>query len=908
MKLKALVFVIFVVTNSVLSQNILGNYGGVLSEENYFKDPVEYLRNLSNSVGDEIILIDKSLYSESILKSNGISSVETLKYSEFYRSYQSIYQATEGKLDLISFDSLLNLSRAYRKSSNINLIPIIDFSFNRIQTPTNNKCYIERTDSLELLCSKKSIENYTTEQRVVMSSCISHNVFGDTLKFLFERDYIFTNRNANLLSLEIDCGNGKGFQPVKLGTPFKGVFKGKSEYVEVKVRQKLQYEDSIQQVYSHFMVYRKSSKNFPNVKRGSNDVLEKSVPNPNDYFLHGDVEVTILFNQNNDSEKLRRPLVLCDGFDPENPRNYWETVRDNPGELLPKEKDFRGLYELLDGAPSPWYPNQTQSAGMVNALQNLGFDIVFVNFLEGAADIPTNANRLRSLLNSRLNGDLRDSKTEEMILVGPSMGGVITRITLKEMEDADEEHYVKSWISFDAPQKGASIPIGLQKTLSRFVGSSFDAVSEPASKSLNKLITPAAKQLLVNHISNNGSPDSERTHLQSYLDDLGYPVLSKNYSLSNGGKNVLYGPSNVSSTQFLMGYFKSAPALFLSIKSDFWQSEISYSVLWEPMTNLTYLLGLVNDNIHRAPGGWFPSLYSLNYSLDNDNRDAILAFQKQTQFKAHCFIPTVSSLGMEMNSSTILNTWDKYTSIDDFSSGKIRTPFDKIHGMDSNEEHVRISPDTKNEVVEGWIKPEMKSTIRPIARVNENLVQSYSGSVAFVLLESIVFGDNGNTFTFQSGAESNVVSGEEILFKPGFHAKSGAEIHARIESLSEGDFLKNYSTEGNNYSHNYLKSPGFQNKIYDYSARSNNLSSQEDLQNVIKYFPNPTTGRITVLSSSDELLSVFIFSNLGAKELEFNEVNNRRTTINLNGLKSGQYLIKVITESGKQHFNKIVIL
>lgn len=80
-------------------------------------------------------------------------------------------------------------------------------------------------------------------------------------------------------------------------------------------------------------------------------------------------------------------------------------------------------------------------------------------------------------------------------------------------------------------------------------------------------------------------------------------------------------------------------------------------------------------------------------------------------------------------------------------------------------------------------------------------------------------------------------------------------------------------------------------------------------QNTIRYFPNPTKDRLTIETTSDEiLLSVIIFNNLGIKQREYQNVKNTKMLIDLNGLKSGQYLIQVMTDSGKRYFNKIILL
>ncbi|VDH03263.1 PGAP1-like alpha/beta domain-containing protein [Bergeyella zoohelcum] len=59
---------------------------------------------------------------------------------------------------------------------------------------------------------------------------------------------------------------------------------------------------------------------------------------------------------------------------------------------------------------------------------------------------------------------------EKNVVLGQSMGGLVARYALKDMEDQGENHDTKLYISHDAPHLGANTPLGLQymmKNISR---------------------------------------------------------------------------------------------------------------------------------------------------------------------------------------------------------------------------------------------------------------------------------------------------------------------------------------------------------------------------------------------------------------------------------------------------------
>lgn len=99
----------------------------------------------------------------------------------------------------------------------------------------------------------------------------------------------------------------------------------------------------------------------------------------------------------------------------------------------------------------------------------------FARIRDGGADyMERNAFVLIKLI-QQLNQELRvQNSTEKITLIGPSMGGLISRYALAYMEKRLAENpndlqwqqqwdaNVKLWISFDAPHLGANIPIGDQ--------------------------------------------------------------------------------------------------------------------------------------------------------------------------------------------------------------------------------------------------------------------------------------------------------------------------------------------------------------------------------------------------------------------------------------------------------------
>ncbi len=128
------------------------------------------------------------------------------------------------------------------------------------------------------------------------------------------------------------------------------------------------------------------------------------------------------------------------------------------------------------------------------------------------------------------------------------MGGLISRYALKYMEQNGMNHNCKLWVSFDSPHHGANIPIGAQLFLDYMANGMGDL---SARFGLEKLDTPAAKQMLIHHfraytnapngVDNEitaGAPGFRDRFYQS-LNQMGYPEAGclRKVALINGTKN-----------------------------------------------------------------------------------------------------------------------------------------------------------------------------------------------------------------------------------------------------------------------------------------------------------------------------------------------------------------------------------
>ncbi|MES2812377.1 MAG: T9SS type A sorting domain-containing protein [Bacteroidota bacterium] len=242
-----------------------------------------------------------------------------------------------------------------------------------------------------------------------------------------------------------------------------------------------------------------------------------------------------------------KPIYVIDGFDPTDSRNT------------------TAVYNLLTYVDAG---GVTRNLG--DRIRNEeGFDIVVVNFptytnaagriIDGGADyIERNALSVVTVMET-LNA--QKIGTEQNVVIGPSMGGLISRYALRYMEQNALNHQTRLWVSFDSPHYGANVPIGLQHLFNYFAYGYGD--SDGVKPLINSMLrSPAAKQMLVDHfqahiaagpetplgddpiVPSTGLPLTPtgypgfRDNFQNRMNTMGFPQATRNVSMINGSGSL----------------------------------------------------------------------------------------------------------------------------------------------------------------------------------------------------------------------------------------------------------------------------------------------------------------------------------------------------------------------------------
>ena len=378
---------------------------------------------------------------------------------------------------------------------------------------------------------------------------------------------------------------------------------------------------------------------------------------------------------------LDKPIILVDGFDPTDNRS------------IPQ------IYEMLDYG----------DGNLATDLRNQGYDIIILNFpnytrsngdlIMGGSDyIQRNAFVLVELINM-ING--MKTGSEKNVVIGPSMGGLIARYALRYMEMNSMEHDTRLYISFDAPHKGANIPIGFQHLFNVLAyGPLGDATLQVVVDAM--LRSPASRQMLIDQFEAHLQAGSEtefnnaitlptgkanfRDAFQTEIDAMGFPENTRNIAIVNGsgngstngtpGMEVMNHTFDLGSGQRAIVELHYTPEAGETIEVSSLEVQLNVFVwitIFESVANSQ--APATSDGLDTAPGGRF-DISSLS-GLAGSNAMLTEFFDNLTTTN-FTFIPSISALAVDQPN------W--YTAAESLTS-----PFDAVHIPMENQNHVTIT-------------------------------------------------------------------------------------------------------------------------------------------------------------------------------------------------------------------------
>lgn len=535
------------------------------------------------SIDSMLIGIDKTTFTTNILYDRVTSFTDLQNYNSdktknksnrvhFEQVLHELYKASN-KNTIIDYKELRKRYAPEKPYNQVD-IGVIHSSFNTL----NYDPYDKETKALRLVDSKfehvvDSLPPFL-EHEVLVCAPLRQYAMGNSITYKFSSDFLFDlglRKSVKQLTVDFDTN-----------TTYTLVTNGNTKPTAIAINYatsgyktltfKATYTDG-----SSRTTYGKLHVKLPEQSQTlRNDPLIESVNNyvstiPFQGYdetspIFGELKYRVFYhiNNGNTQRNLLKPIIIIDGFDPEDKRKIQDSDSPLPADDHTSIEDFMRYF--VQGNPEP--------ISLIEELRLIGYDVILVNqptftrgtkTFDGGADyIERNALNHVSLyqdLNATL---LANNSSEELVIVGPSMGGQISRYALAYMEKNNIPHNTRLWVSVDSPHLGANIPVGLQALLNQVKGDNTAAQDFVE----NQLNSPAAKQQLIEQYNGTNGDQLNANYLdgktasQGFSSSRGHPFYTQFYNnmFNNGLTNSDGYPQNSRKISIVNGSLSASKA------------------------------------------------------------------------------------------------------------------------------------------------------------------------------------------------------------------------------------------------------------------------------------------------------------------------------------------------------------
>ncbi|MFD1615216.1 T9SS type A sorting domain-containing protein [Gelatiniphilus marinus] len=748
------------------------------------------LENIDKSELTSSFLYDRTTPIANLTRFN-TKDKNTASLGYFEQALQELYRAS----NKTKFKPIKEVRKYYKRKKSLNTI---DIGVLHVMLQSLN--YNSKDETLGALRFK---DNQLTrindnpvflEHDVLVVSPLLDYAVGNTINYRFNPNLWFEDGENKITSIVANFGTGKDYlvySKNKYTHREVSVNYAESGYKTLKFT--VNYSDGeVKTTYGKLHVKLSETTQFRMMDPLVEDVTGFVSTHPFQGYdenapVYGQIDYRIFYHTNNGNTQptLLKPIVVIDGFDPGDIRK----IQDEDSSKPPSE--HLSIAEFMQ-----YKDNNGQNIDLIDNLRNIGYDVVLVNHptytrgsktIDGGADyIERNAMNHVTLYQHLNNKLVQNGSTEKLVIVGPSMGGQISRYALAYMEKNNMNHNTRLWVSVDSPHLGANIPMGIQSMINLL--DAFGGSVAANDFYYNQLKSTAANQQLI---------EQHRIgHLPDYLNG-GSPIHQQYYNnmSSNGLPNSNGYPQNLRKIAIVNGALNGAKVgvegqedfrihgFADQIIGDIKVSEmntkymgntgnvVQVARLWrlsKPLRTATYTNNNPHGSMDNVPGGLFNSEDLLHASVLGEGLDLLddiygfgdgvqfldpfnlilgsllgiygSHFESRTNKKVHSFIPTVSALGFKNPNFN----WSQRIDRNLVCTNEI--PFDSYFGPKINERHTSFTEASVN-----WLKAELSGNPQS---------PSFPISPDKLLGEDYIC--NAETFTFDSCSTPEGVQNWEV--------------------------------------------------------------------------------------------------------------------------------------------------
>lgn len=492
------------------------------------------LKNLDKSQVSTGILYENVLPLANIYEYTGNSNTDTSHTNHFLQAYAEIYLSKFNNIGLKHYLDLYDDIESFNSNSKYyHPIGIIDYDFNTIDPDAINNILLSLSNQQLYDVPNRQSSPYLSEKAVMASVLLTEEypcLYSGQHYFTFKSDFVLTNTGFTLSQVShlqaifnnttIYDSDVSGLENFTLPLTVNNV--NQSSILVLII--------TVNGIQKHYIISACQIAIDPITScRGQDQIEITGYPFDGGYgegsYSEQGIATIYYSNQSCSTKQLRKPVIFVDGFDPNNKQHH-ETIW----------KEYLNIEFSENNSPS----------FLGDTLLARGYDVIILDqkkgsdkkYNRGGAGLIENNGLVLAKLLETLYAQHSSTMVEDFVVVGASMGGLVSRFGLAWMEANNKPHHTRLFISFDSPQNGAHIPIGLQQLVDIFTQFGGLALFPSVRNSLHQ--SNAAKQMLLHHSSTGSESIQAHPFRNIFLNNLSsvgsFPSQCRIVSISNGNR------------------------------------------------------------------------------------------------------------------------------------------------------------------------------------------------------------------------------------------------------------------------------------------------------------------------------------------------------------------------------------
>ncbi|ARN78448.1 hypothetical protein BST97_10875 [Nonlabens spongiae] len=477
------------------------------------------------------------------LADGSINTTNAVSKSEFIGLYNSLYtmrvgNTAAGMLSPQAFKSNLN-----DQIDNSNVDVLLGVQHYEYQQYKENAYSNGDVSVINEQIYDRNGRNPYEVKKVFASTVLNNDIRGSFFTFRLPSALIYSNINLSIEGVKIDFNDGLGFRSIELDAD---VVVNYSSGGEKDIKVEFIYDNGLS-IKSHSQLKVDYVNPNTTLDFDGNGLFWNRQLVTGAAWQGASASGRVTIELAPGRTQITKPLIVVEGFDPEGSFIY---------------------DDLINGSGVGGFDISIDDTGTAlnEAIEDEDYDLVFIDYVNGTDFIQRNALMVEEVI--RQVNDLKTG-TEKNAVLGISMGGLVARYALRDMEINGETHETKLYISHDSPHQGANVPLSVQALVRHLVGEQIslpvffslininiadldDLSDDQLSETLAILESPAAQQMLIYQINGTGqglSHPSSTLH-DSFLTEyqnLGYPQQDniRNIAITNStdcGTQLDYEP------------------------------------------------------------------------------------------------------------------------------------------------------------------------------------------------------------------------------------------------------------------------------------------------------------------------------------------------------------------------------